>query len=355
MRTSVHAVVVILPALALCQEAEAPPEERAAALHAEALEAADAKRWEHAIRLWDRALELAPSWKYAFNQAAGYKVLQRWLLAWRACRRARALGLSDAFVSAAERIEEAAEAQLTSTHAFVALERVVPPDARVTLDGVHWPAPRVDWRPAGRTRVSVTREGYATQHVDIDHVAGERVVRTIELERKNAPLATLRVTGEPAGAWVSVDGKKRCQLPLCEVPGVALGPHRVRVDFSGHAPFEDVVEALATDIATLRVSLAPVGPLDSATPTEYGVAKWATVGSAIAAFAVAGGLFAHAQGLLDELDPNSPDYATTWQDNQSPFETSYASAWTLTGVGAALALTSIVLLVIDGPVEAPTQ
>ncbi len=74
--------------------------------------------------------------------------------------------------------------------------------------------------------------------------------------RATPPSGRVRVSSEPTGATVSIDGREAGATPIdVEVP---IGEHRVRVVLSGHAEENDTVRVeRAGDRATLSFALRP--------------------------------------------------------------------------------------------------
>ena len=106
------------------------------------------------------------------------------------------------------------------------------PDAMVTIDGVpQGRAPLTASVPVGRHRVEVASAGQTRAH-DIDVADGrETVVQAAGADLKG--MGSIRVTTEPAGAEVRIDGVLHGRAPLT-VENVAEGTHTILVrDGSG--------------------------------------------------------------------------------------------------------------------------
>jgi len=132
-----------------------------------------------------------------------------------------------------------------------------PAGARVFVDGVEHgstPAQVTTLMPGRAVRLEVrdpTGRVLDAQEISL----GEGEHRDVAL-RATPPSGRVRVSSEPTGAMVSIDGREAGTTPLdVEVP---IGEHRVRVTLSGHAEENDTVRVeRAGDRATLSFSLRP--------------------------------------------------------------------------------------------------
>ncbi len=142
-----------------------------------------------------------------------------------------------------------------------------PPGARLFVDGVeHGATPTVLTSvAAGRPVRLEVRDvsGGVLDQAEVSLSEGE----SREVTLRAAPQTGLvRVSSEPAGATVSIDGERAGQTPLEHT--VTLGEHRVRVELAGFAQEDDVVRVEAAgDRASLSFTLraaaqARPGPRD---------------------------------------------------------------------------------------------
>ena len=142
------------------------------------------------------------------------------------------------------------------------LVRSVPAGALVSVNGRArgtTPATIRDL-PFGTYNIAVSRSGYQrrAQRVTVSKNAPARDI-TVELV-STAPLAPVATTGavyvetRPAGAFVSIDGRPVGTAPM-RVPELAPGPHRIRVDMTGHKSVTTTVVVRAGQQTLVRLSL----------------------------------------------------------------------------------------------------
>ncbi len=124
-----------------------------------------------------------------------------------------------------------------------------PTEVEVLLDGQRVHSGRtpitLQGLSSGPHRIGVRAEGYVPgeQSIEVSHGTSGRV--SIRL-RKRAPTAgTLRVTTDPPGARVYIDGQLRLGLTPLVVTAVSAGRHTVTVDQAPHFVGERVVEVRA--------------------------------------------------------------------------------------------------------------
>ncbi|MBX7192545.1 MAG: PEGA domain-containing protein [Sandaracinaceae bacterium] len=134
-----------------------------------------------------------------------------------------------------------------------------PPGARLFVDGVeHGVTPALVAAIMPGRAVHLELRATTGEVLDATEITlGEGETRTIAL-RGTPPTGLVRVSSEPLGASVSLDGTSLGVTPLeREVP---LGEHRLRVELAGFAPEEDEVRVEhGGDRASLSFSLRPVG------------------------------------------------------------------------------------------------
>ena len=124
------------------------------------------------------------------------------------------------------------------------------PDALVSIDGVpHGTAPLTAEVPVGRHRIEVSSAGRTRAH-DVDVAAGrEALVQAAGTDLKAT--GSIRVTTEPAGAEVLIDGVLHGRAPLT-VDNITEGTHTVLVrDGSGSVRQTVRVRENETDDATI--------------------------------------------------------------------------------------------------------
>jgi hypothetical protein len=128
------------------------------------------------------------------------------------------------------------------------------PDELVTLDGVpQGRAPLTASVPAGRHRIEVGRTGQMRAH-DVEVAAGrETLLRAAGPDL--APTGSIRVTTDPAGADVEVDGVLRGTSPLT-IDDLAEGAHTLLVrDKSGSV--RQTVRVKADEAVEATVQIRP--------------------------------------------------------------------------------------------------
>ena len=141
-----------------------------------------------------------------------------------------------------------------------------PAGATVSVNGIHRGAAPVlvDKIQEGKSIVEISAEGFAAYKEEITLAAGE----TFALHAKLAALpAKLTIVSTPAGAKVYIDNQLRGNTPL-ELPEIAAGTYRVRVELPSHEAMARTVELankqesveefkLAQTVGTLRVVTSP--------------------------------------------------------------------------------------------------
>jgi len=147
-----------------------------------------------------------------------------------------------------------AKARLFTAKPAVGLIRVesARPDAMVSIDGVpQGRAPLTATVPAGPHRIEISIAGKTQTH-DVEVGTGrETFLRAAAADPKSE--GTIRVTSDPAGAEVLVDGMLHGTAPVT-IDGVAAGPHTVLVrDASGSVRQTVRVRAGETADATVRI------------------------------------------------------------------------------------------------------
>lgn len=175
-------------------------------LHKRAVKASRRGKWKRAVEHWEAAEAIRPHWKYALNIASHLAHHDRWMGAWKACQRARKIGIPSSELPGFDALEARAEAKLLEELAFIEL-KVEPPGARVIRNGSEWKVPHRAWMTIERSRLQVT----APEHVGVtltwDHPYGARSRKTVRLNpvRKATPppkpLAVNKSAGSALKTW----------------------------------------------------------------------------------------------------------------------------------------------------------
>lgn len=114
-----------------------------------------------------------------------------------------------------------------------------PRDAQVTIDSQTYGEIKSDLTlAAGTHQLKVAKEGYHPYISEI--VLSEETQLEVEVELKPI-LTSLKVTSEPPGASVIVDGKDKGKTPLT-LKEVGFGRHEVAVRLGGHEKFQKTVD-----------------------------------------------------------------------------------------------------------------
>jgi len=117
-----------------------------------------------------------------------------------------------------------------------------PPGAEVGVDGRGLGVTPFDGPiEVGTYRLTVTRNGFLRVEEEVTVAEGGELARTFQLEV--AP-ATLRLATEPAGARVTLDGKRVGETPV-ELQDVAPGTHQIVIEAKGFFPYETNIELVA--------------------------------------------------------------------------------------------------------------
>jgi len=349
--------------------AHAGPPERAAASHRLAVKYYQRGDIEKALEAWREADRLDPSWKYAFNIASALIELDRPAEAWEANRRALRYGVPSAQKTVVDAQREKLEATLSQSHAWIELT-VVPADAQVTRNGEPWLSPRMRWTAEPASELVIARDGYVTQTFRWGHPRGERTQKTVTLERKQKH-GDLIVEGTPAGAVVKVRGAAVGTLPRYE-GSWATDTYQVEVVLEGHTTWRDIVQIRANATARIRVVLEPapipkttiVSSSDGDGNLAMTVAKWSTLGLAVASAATSGGLFglaASTKGDLEELNEKARNqtisdydaYRLTYEDKSRQYDRAEAAAWALLAVSIGATAATVTLFVLDAQEDEP--
>lgn len=201
------------------------------------------------------------------------------------------------------------EQVLANVRRYIAYLRVAvePANAALRIDGRAIDAARLAAEipvSPGRHRLEAQLGGYLSDAQDVVVPSGDHRAVRLTLRVDGTQTGTLRVEGAPANALVFVDGT------LVRPPAtVGAGPHGVRVEAEGRAPWLGPVEVRGGVARTLRVDLARRDQLSPgafyATATAGGVFLVLT--------GVFGAMTLSTRGEFDTLtrdDPRAPDVAS---------------------------------------------
>lgn len=133
------------------------------------------------------------------------------------------------------------------------------PGATVYVDGVAVGTSPIDGAisvAAGPHTLKVSKPGHA-EFIDAVNV-GANALTTVEVEL--VPFdAVVRITTDPPGADVFVDGNLQGQSPLeLEIPP---GSHTVRVELDGYGPSEKAVQVIAGESYVVPLTLVATLPV----------------------------------------------------------------------------------------------
>jgi hypothetical protein len=222
---------------------------------------------------------------------------------------------------------------LERLHARVQIE-TRPPGAKIALEPsgeLLGSAPLTVSMSVSRHRVTAALEGYLPQTRELEVAPDVGASLVLELQRDPATVATLSVSGSPAGASVLLDGRLLGQVPF-SAPSLEPGSGGARLSIAapGHIGWSDVV-ALQPGAATkVRVEL-PSAPRPL--PTIW---KWLGYGGG-GAFVLAGagfGVWALRERASFDGDPSRSRLRATDRLN--------TTADILVGAGLTLAATTAV-------------
>lgn len=368
MRSLICCVVMLvaLPTLA------APPNKIAERLHRAALDNAKKGKMARAIQGWQDALQLSPQGKYARNLCTALYMADRALEAWAACDRARKLGgESPKAAQKLEALTDEIQKQLLKTHALVRLT-VEPPAATVELDATPWGAPRERWLPRAHSQLTVTHPDYESVDQTWKHPIGEVTEKRITL-LETPKVGAISVGGRPAGAYVTIGGRQAGQLPRAEIADLRPGKHTVEVQARGFVSQKrelrveagktaDWVVVLKAEPKPVAVVAPPVAITNRSDGLSgLGITGWTLAASGVVAAAAGSGLMLAAQAvetdlndlagsparLAQEFNSDYAQYAVFYEDENGKRKDFLLAGEVLVGVGAGLAVTGVVLLIVD--------
>lgn len=150
--------------------------------------------------------------------------------------------------------------------------------------------------------------------------------------------------GGPDGAVVYVDGTERARLPRPDPIAVPPGSYRVLVQAEGYQPFESVVAVTAGAQVEVTVQMSDRVVPEPTTPQEGGGVS--TIGIAVAA---GGGALLVGGAVTGILALGAAGDATTSDDSDADRARTLGLVTDiLLGVGAAAAVTGVVLMFVLG-------
>jgi hypothetical protein len=329
--------------------------QQAQALHNRAVADLQQKKWTSAIGLWETAMTLHPTWKYAFNLAIVHDHLKQWLPAWRRCRHAQRLGIPKAHQGKAKEILKQAERQLLRDHALIEL-KVQPAGAAVTIEGKPWAAPYERWVKRTSSKLTIMHKGYRSASLSWDHPIGARLIRELSLVKepvvvKERTTARITITVSPPEATIQI-GKKsaRGTISLDAKRHTKLVAH---VRLKGYVPKDNPITVGATD-QILDITLVP-----AEMTSRFATSKWVVLSAGVLTLGCGIGLLTYNESIiLDDiialndlyssqknLDP--ADYNTEYDDLKGKYDGNQIIGWIMTGVGAAAGIAALVLFLMD--------
>jgi len=328
-------------------------------LHLKAREAYQAKQLKRAIELWREAYDTHAEWKYAYNLANALREDGQYVQAWDYVTRAEELGVPSEYSTYLLDLRSFIRAELTKDHALLTLT-VDPPDAQVVRNDNPWQAPeakdgepvppRASWTKDTVSELVITRDGYITQKLTWKHGMGVHE-RRIALRPVPKP-GTLTVNGTPVGAVIVLDDKPVGSIPDLSLP-VEPGKHELVARAPGFVTERRPITIESERELRIDFTLKPVvvqSDADLATP------GWVSIGSGAALLLTGAGFLMWADSTsaditkLNESAPGSieyPAYEDQYNALKSDFDTRRDAGAVFVGIGAAAALTGIVLVVID--------
>jgi hypothetical protein len=222
--------------------------------------------------------------------------------------------------------------------------------ALVSVDGAAGSeAPLIAEVKPGKHVVVVTSKGFLDEKREIQVVDGGLAAVDLELKEKPALLAV----NAPDGSEIDVDGRPAGVTPLITPLALSHGKHFIAVLKNGAVAFTREVEVVRGETKTLDVSLGT---------SKQRVASYVVLGTGVAAL-ITGGVFlglalnkeSKAKSILNARDQGNiggrdlDDY-TAARDARDRYRTISYVAF---GGGAALTVTSLLLMAFDRPTVAP--
>ncbi len=346
-----------------------PDEDRKSAevLVQDGLNLARAKKFREAVAKFEEALKLYPAPEIVHSLARAHEELGELARAYDYFAQA----LKDDYTYAAEGRQRLAriDATLRKTNARLTV-RTTPLQTNVTLtfpSGAtesHLSTPFATWVPVGEIKIVGSNPNFKTGEQRIAVKAGED--RELQLVLKPLPRqGFLTVSANVVGAVISLNGKEVGKAPI---QGLAYdaGVYQLKVAAEGYKPHMQEVVIVQDDVVSLAIGLESLKGVKkppevrlAGTPSWVG---WTLVGSGAAVAAGGLGLFLGAVDLTNTLQERYPPefYADGTavegnEGNNASFNKAFRSKvrplWisgdVLMGVGGAIAVSGILLLVLD--------
>lgn len=361
MRIVVPALLLLLPAVVLGQEAQDP-----AARLAKARELADGGRLAEAMQVWEEVLGLLPEAERTsvhLELARACRKFGRLPEAWYHFDRYASMDAQPAPEALIER-ETLAKA-LARTHCRVEFGSD-PVGARVHFDetgeGPGYQTPFVFWVKPGMQAMTATADGFEMRSVQFAScAAGGTVAQKLTL----APLeqsGVLQLAGPEVGAEVFLNGRPEGTVPFRKK--VAAGTWDVVVTKPGRPPWRMQIVVPPGGTVVERPAIAKSGKIGETPTFQSGSEgsgnwwKWVLVGGGVAIVGAAGTMNWVAYSRNEDLKKKYPDgtfwnrvspeipaqYRQEYDDTVQPMAT---GAWVLYGVGGAAAAAGTVLLIMD--------
>lgn len=135
-----------------------------------------------------------------------------------------------------------------------------PPGASITLDGVvlrtKTPA-KLERLAPGAFPIGLARPGSRSWSGELAVLPGACALLQVRLEPESGYGGSIRVTSEPPGAAVSIDGLPTAAITPCLLPNLAPSGHRVEAALAGFRPWQRVVQVGEGTMETVHAQLAP--------------------------------------------------------------------------------------------------
>jgi tetratricopeptide (TPR) repeat protein len=184
------------------------------------------------------------------------------------------------------------------------------------------------------------------------------------IEELKSKVGTLTITTNVAGAEIQIDDVVVGVSPLDEPVLVNVGRRRIVATLTGHSPARRVLEVAGTDELDVELELIDLEAAEGAAPTPTpppkapapasesgapvaGIIALSITGASAIVTGILGGLALSAQSDLDGALAAFPGDPTAIQDAQSKTSTFATATDVMIGVTSALAVTTVVLFIVD--------
>lgn len=188
------------------------------------------------------------------------------------------------------------------------------------------------------------------------------IVRDLAAALAKKGVQQITILSTPAGATVTIDGQPSGVTPwTADLPP---GKHHVLLTYRGYADQEQTIELGASEPLDVTVHLEPAqeaappspqpaAPLPPRTvpdtrdrPVDFGIWPWVTIGAGAAA--LTGAVTFELLRRSAESDAEKEETQLGYQAALDTMESRKTTARVLAGVGGALAIAGVTLLIIDG-------